>query len=179
MAASADVVNKALIEIFETVPEYDTYGDSEALRISEDTYRVALARLTKTWGDQLLELAEAPPTPLTGRDVSTIDALVEKISGILSLLNGLDRARTLGSEGTRRQALLETDATILKSLEDTSGMMQALDGPRSVSLWLKDNAAPIYRRLGRLSRDISRRNQVLLARRRSSNPDHGPLDRHA
>jgi hypothetical protein len=178
MAASADVVDKALIEIFETVPEYDTYGDPEALRISEDTYRVALARLTKTWGDQLLELAEAPPTPLTGRDVSTIDALVEKISGILSLLNGLQRARTLGTEGARREALLETDAAILKALEDTCRMMHALDGPRSASLWLKDNAAPIYRRLGRLSRDISRRNQVLLTRRRSPSSDFGAADRH-
>ena len=109
MAASADVVNKVLIEIFESVPEYDDYGDPDAIRAGEDTYRVALARLTKNWGDQLLELAEEPPTPLTGHDVHTIDALVENIAAIITQLNDLDRARTLGRTGVRRRALSEAE----------------------------------------------------------------------
>lgn len=179
MAAGADVVNKALIEIFESVPEYDDYGDPDAIRIGEDTYRVALGRLAKAWGDQLLELAEEPPTPLTGRDVHTIDALVEKISAIIVQLNDLDRARTLDRAGLRHRALLEADAAILKSLEETSRMMQALSAPRSASLWLKDNAAPIYRRLRRLGRDIARRNQVLRARRQPWRDDSVSVDHHA
>ena len=43
--------------------------------------------------------------------------------------------------------------------------MQDLDRPRTTSLWLKDNAAAIYRRLRRIGRDVARRNQVLRARR--------------
>lgn len=165
MAATADVVSKTLIEIFESVPEYADYDDPEAIRQSEDAYRIALGYLTKTWGEQLLEIAEEPPTPLTSHDLHTIDALVEKVSAVITQLNDLDRARTLGSGEQRRTALRETDAAILKALEETSRMMQGINGPRSVSLWLKANAAPIYRRLYRLSRDIARRNQVLRARR--------------
>ena len=152
MVASAGVVSEALIDIFESVPEYDEYVDPEAIRPSEDAYRIAVARLAKTWGDQLLELAEEPPTPLTGQDVHTIDTLVEKISAVLTQLNDLDRARTLATSGTRRRALQEADAAILKALEETSRRMHELNGPRSVNLWLKDNAAAIYRRLRRLGR---------------------------
>mgnify|MGYP001818480785 FL=1 len=165
MTASADVVSRALINIFESVPEYDAYGDPESIRLSEDAYRVAVAQLTKTWGDQLLELAESPPTPLTGRDVHTIDALVEKITAVITQLNDLDRARTLASTGPRHRALQDADAAILSALEVTSRRMQDLNGPRNPSLWIKDNAAAIYRRLRRLSRDIALRNQVLRARR--------------
>lgn len=165
MNASADVVSESLIGIFESIPEYEAYADPESIRICEDAYRIAVARLTKTWGDQLLELAEAPPTPLTGHDVHTIDALVEKISAVITQLNDLESARTLAAAGHRHRALLESDAAILKALEGTSRRMQELSGPRSASLWLKDNAAAIYRHLRRLSRDIARRNQVLRARR--------------
>ena len=179
MAASAGVVSEALIDIFESVPEYDAYGDPEAIRLSEDCYRIAVARLAKTWGDQLLELAEAPPTPLTGHDVHTIDTLVEKITAILTQLNDLDRARTLSASGTRHRALLEADAAILKALEDTSRRMQGLNGPRSASLWLKDNAPAIYRRLRRLGRDIALRNQVLRARRHPWRDDAPTAGHHA
>jgi hypothetical protein len=165
MAASADVVSEALIEIFESIPEYDAYGDPESIRLSEDAYRIALARLTKTWGDQLLELAESRPTPLTGRDVHTLDALVEKISAVITQLNDLDRSRALAASGPRHCALLEADAAILKALEETSRRMQELYGPRNPSLWIKDNAAPIYRRLRRVGRDVALRNQILRARR--------------
>ena len=179
MAASADVVNKVLIEIFESVPEYDDYGDPDAIRAGEDTYRIALARLTKTWGDQLLELAEEPPTPLTGHDIHTIDALVENISAIITQLNDLDRARTLGRAGVRYHALRESDAAILKSLDDASRMMQALNGPVSASMWLKANAAPIYRRVCRLGRDIARRNQVLRSRPHPWRYDSDSFDNRA
>lgn len=165
MAAAADVVSKTLVEIFESVPEYADYDDPEVIRQSEDAYRIALGHLTKTWGEQLLELAEQPPTPLTSHDVHTIDALVEKVSAVISQLNDLDRARTLGPGEQRHAALRESDAAILKALEEMSRMMLGIGGPRSVTLWLKANAAPMYRRLHRLSRDIGRRNQVLRARR--------------
>ena len=165
MAAAADVVSKVLIEIFESVTEYVNYDDPEAIRQSEDAYRIALAHLAKTWGEQLLELAEEPPTPLTSHDVQTIDALVEKVSAVISQLNDLDRARTLGPGEQRHTALRESDAAILKALEEMAHMMLGLNGPRGVTLWLKANAAPMYRRLYRLSRDIARRNQVLRARR--------------
>lgn len=165
MVASAGVVNESLIDIFECVPDYARYGDPAAIREDEDAYRIAVARLAKSWGDQLLELAEAPPTPLTGRDVHTLDALVEKISAVITQLNDLDRARTLAVSGMRHLALLEADAAILRALEETSRRMQELNRPRSASLWIKDNAAPIYRRLRRLGQEIALRNQVLRALR--------------
>jgi hypothetical protein len=165
MAASADVVDKTLIDIFESVPEYGAYADPDSIRLFEDAYRIALARLTKTWGDQLLELAEDPPTPLTGRDVHTIDALVERISAVITQLNDLDEARALATSGTRCRALQQADAAILKALEETSRRMQELGGARSPSLWIKAHAGPIYKRLRRLDRDVALRNQVLRARR--------------
>lgn len=177
MAASADVVSKSLIGIFACVPDYGTYSDPEAIRRSEDAYRIALATLAKAWGDQLLEIAESPPSPLTGRDLHMLDALVEKVGAMIAQLNDLDRARTLGEGGRRREALCESDAAILKAMEEISRRMQTISGPRSVTLWLKDNAAPVYRRLRRLGGDIARRNQVLRARRhpwRDDSPSLGP-----
>lgn len=177
MVASADVVSRTLVEIFDSVPDYESYTDPEAIRTGEEAYRMALGKLAKNWGDQLLEIAEEPPTPLTSRDVHTLDALIEKVSAFLSQLNDLDRARTLGTRGRRQAALRESDAAILKSVEETSRRMQTINGPRNISLWLKDNAAPVYRRLRRLGADLARRNQVLRARRhpwREDSPGHGP-----
>ncbi|RKZ13398.1 hypothetical protein DRQ32_01690 [bacterium] len=165
MSSSADVVSKNLIEIFGCVPDYDTYTDPEAIRCSEDAYRVALALLAKSWGDQLLEIIEQPPSPLTSREVHTLDALIGKVSAVINQFNDLDRTRTLGPHGRRHTALGECDATILKAVEETARRMQQISGPRNINLWLKDNAAPVYRRLRRLGEDIARRNQVLRARR--------------
>jgi hypothetical protein len=178
MVATADVVSRSLIEIFECVPEYAHYDDPETIRRSEDAYRIALCYLTKTWGEQLLEIAEEPPTPLTSHDLHTIDALVEKVSAVIAQLNDLDRAQTLGSGERRRDALRETDAAILKALEELSRMMHGINGPRSFSLWLRTNAAPIYRRLYRLSREIARRNQVLRARRHPWRQDSPSIGSH-
>lgn len=165
MGATAGVVSKNLIEVFESVPEYALYDDPDAVRLGEDAYRVAVGRLTKHWGDQLLELAEAPPTPITGRDLNVIDALVERVSAVINQLNDLDRARVVEHDGMRSEALRVADAAILKALEEISRLMRGISGPRTASLWLKDSAAPIYRRLRRLDRDIARRNQILRARR--------------
>jgi hypothetical protein len=178
MASTADVVSKTLIEIFDSVPEYADYDDPEAIRQSEDAYRIALGHLAKRWGEQLLEIAEEPPTPLTSHDVHTIDALVEKVSAVIAQLNDLDRARTLGARGQRRAALRESDAAILKALEEMSRMMLGINGPRSVTLWLKANAAPMYRRLHRLGRDIAQRNQVLRARRHPWRHDSPSIGNH-
>ena len=178
MGATADVVSKTLIEIFESVPEYADYDDPEAIRQSEDAYRIAIGQLTKTWGEQLLELAEEPPTPLTSHDVHTIDALVEKVSAVITQLNDLDRARTLGPGEQRHMALRESDAAILKALEEMSRIMLGINGPRSATLWLKASAAPLYRRLHRLSRDLAKRNQVLRAHRHPWRHDSPQIGNH-
>lgn len=179
MSATADVVSRSLIEIFESVPEYADYGDPETMRSGEDAYRIAVGQLAKHWGDQLLDLAETPPTPLTGRDVHVIDALVEKVGAVIGQLDDLDRARILDHEGPRSEALRAADAGILKALEEISRLMLGINGPRSASLWLKDSAAPIYRRLRRLGRDIARRNQVLRARRAPWRQDAPPVSPRA
>lgn len=178
MRSSADVASGCLIEVFDKVPDYSSYVDPDAIRPGEDGYRVAVGRLAKYWGDQLLEIAEDPPTPITGHDVHTLDILVETISALITQLNDLDRARPLESGSARDEALRIADASILKGLEETARLMGELVGPRTVSLWVRHHAGPVYRRLRRLGRDFARRNQVLRARRAPWAADHPAVRLH-
>jgi hypothetical protein len=177
MASSADVVSKALIDVFESVPEYANYDRPESIRRNEDRFRLAVGRLTKAWGDQLLELAEEPPTPLTSRDIQTLDALVETVTAVIEQLDDLDRARSLRAGEGRHEALRRADAGILRALEETSRLMDSLSRSRSASLWIRANAAPVYRRLRRLGRDVALRNHVLRARRHPWRDDSPSLGR--
>lgn len=162
MTASAAVVSTRLIDVFDHVPEYTDYDCEDVVKELESEYRVALGRLAKAWGDSLLDLAEHPRAPLTKRETRTIDALLERISEVFEQLNTFERVALPASEWKRREALKLADSTILHTLEETAELMRSLQPARGASLWLNHHAAPMYRRLRRLSKMLERRNRVLI-----------------
>jgi hypothetical protein len=161
MTASAAVVSAKLIELFDNVPEYVDYDCDEVVKDFESDYRIALGRIAKSWGDQLLDLAEHPASPLTRNETKTIDALLERISEVFEQLNTFEEVRVPADDTDRRETLRLVDGSILHAIEETASLMCGLQSKHAASLWLHDRAGKMYRRLRRLARELRRRNQVL------------------
>lgn len=171
---AAAVVSSMMVEVFHHVPEYLDYDHADSVRDGESNYRVALGRVAKAWGDQLLDLAENPGTGLTRTETRTIDALLERISEIFAQLNMFDLTELSADDTERRLELREADGSILDTVEEGSALMRDLRMTQGASLWLHDNAGAMYRRLRRLARQIQHRNAVLggipESRRSASSP---------
>lgn len=161
MTANAAVVSVKLVELFDTIPDYVDYDSSDVVRDLESDYRVALGRVAKEWGDQLLDLAENPPTPLTRNESRTIDALLERISEIFQELNTFRDTRLPINDEDRRLQLRRSDSAILRCIEQNAILMHGLQPHDGGSLWLHGHANAMYRRLRRLVRELHRRNKVL------------------
>lgn len=176
---AAAVVSSMMVEVFHHVPEYLDYDHADSVRHGESNYRVALGRVAKAWGDQLLDLAENPGTGLTRTETRTIDALLERISEIFAQLNAFDPTELSVDDSQRRVDLREADGSILDTVEEGSALMRDLRMTQGASLWLHDHAGAMYRRLRRLTRQLEHRNAVLggrpQPRQRASRP--GPESR--
>ncbi len=172
MTASAAVASAELVEVFDTVPEYVDYDSVDAVREFETDYRVALGRITKAWGDALLDVAERPIAPLTQKEIRTIDALLERLSDVFEQLNDFERTRIRADEIGRREALREADARILRTLEETADFVHELHPSRAPSLWLQRRGGMVYRRLRRLAQQLRARNQVLRGWKKPRSESH-------
>ena len=158
---AAAVVSNLMIDVFHHVPEYRDYHRADSVRDGESNYRVALGRVAKAWGDQLLDLAENPSTGLTRTEARTIDALLERISEVFAQLNAFDLAELDSDDHQRRTELREADGTILDTVEEGAALMRDLRMTQGASFWLHDHAGAMYRRLRRLARQLEYRNAVL------------------
>jgi hypothetical protein len=161
MTANAAVVSTKLVELFDTVPDYLDYECEEAVRDTESDYRVALGRVAKAWGDQLLELAEHPPSPLTRNERQTIDILLNLIGQVFRELNTFQDTFLPPGDRRRRLRLRRSDGTILRCMEQSVRLMDALHPRDGAALWLHGSASGMYRRLRRLTRELHRRNELL------------------
>lgn len=164
MTASAAVVSTQLIDLFDHVPEYQDYDCPDVVKELEADYRVAMGRVTKAWGDALLDLAERPRSPLTKQELRTIDALLDRITEIFDQLNTFEQTRLPAKATERRERLRVADGSILKTIEEAAQLIAALQPSRGVSLWLNENAAPMYRRLRRITKELRVRNRVLIGK---------------
>lgn len=158
---AAAVVSSQMVDVFHHVPEYRDYDHADSVRDGESHYRVALGRVAKAWGDQLLDLVENPRTGLTRTETRTIDALLERISEVFAQLNAFDLSEFRSDDTRRRMQLREADGAILDTVEEGSALMRDLRLTQGASLWLHDHAGAMYRRLRRLARQLERRNAVL------------------
>ena len=163
MTANAAVVSTKLVELFDTVPDYLDYECEEAVRDTESDYRVALGRVAKAWGDQLLDLAEHPPSPLTRNERRTIDTLLNLIGQVFRELNSFQDTYLPPGDRRRRLRLRRSDGAILRCVEQSVRVMDALQTRDGPALWLHGNASGMYRRLRRLTRELHRRNELLAA----------------
>jgi hypothetical protein len=161
MSAAATIVSTDLIELFDTVPDYLEYQSPQSIMDLESDYRVALGRLAKTWGDQLLELAERPSVPLSSEDAEALDSLLARISDVFEQLNAFRGAVFDPENSAGRQRLRVSDAQILHTVESTMSLLAELDPARGPGIWIEMHGAPFQRRLLRLSRELRRRNRLL------------------
>jgi len=161
MSATATIVSIDLVELFDTVPDYVEYRSPESIKDLEADYRIALGRLAKGWGDQLLDLAERPSVPLRQEDAQTIDTLLARISEIFEQLNSFRGAVFDPENPVGQQRLRVSDGQILHAVESTIGLLAQLDPASGPGLWLEAHAADFQRRLMRLSRELRRRNGLL------------------
>lgn len=158
---AAAVVSSQMVDVFHHVPEYLDYDHADSVRDGESQYRVALGRVAKAWGDQLLDLVENPRSGLTRTETRTIDALLERISEVFAQLNAFDLEAFEKGDTQRRLQLREADGSILDTVEEGSALMRDLRLTQGTSLWLHDHAGAMYRRLRRLARQLEHRNAVL------------------
>ena len=161
MTASAAVVSGKLIELFDNVPEYFNYDCDEVVKDLESDYRIALGKVAKAWGDQILDLAEHPASPLTRNEARTIDALLERISEVFEQLNTFVIVELTSDDDELREHLRKVDGQILHAVEEMATLMWELQTKRGASLWLNERAGKMYRRLRRLARELRHRNRVL------------------
>jgi hypothetical protein len=188
MSATATIVSTDLVELFDTVPDYFEYQSPESIKDLEADYRIALGRLAKGWGDQLLDMAERPSVPLSQEDAQAIDTLLERISDVFEQLNSFRGAVFDPENEVGRQRLQVSDGQILQTVESTICVLGALDPANGPCQWLDDHAGGFQRRLRRLSRELRRRNRLLRGHetrdsaRRSARPSRdsktSPPDRH-
>ena len=161
-ARAAAVVPDALVDVFEHVPEYSGYDSPDFVQSCESDFRISLGRVIKSWGDQLLDLAERPDTPLSQADMHAIDVLLSAIGDLFDQLNRFRSTRVTPRERLRRESLRRADAAIIELMEETSLVMRELRAQRLGTRWLHDHADDLTDRLHSLTRRLRRRNEVLL-----------------
>ena len=161
MPASATLVSTDLVELFDTVPEYAEYGDADSIQNLEADYRIALGRLAKSWGDQLLDVAEHPLVPLSQQETRAIDTLLERISEIFEQLNSFQISRCTKDDPKAEERMRHSDAQIISAAESATWMLHQLQSKVTCSEWLQSQGPGLQRRLRRLSRELRRRNRVL------------------
>ncbi len=174
MSASATIVSSDLVELFDTVPDYQDYSSPESIKDFEADYRIALGRLAKGWGDQLLDLAEHPSVPLSHEDAQAIDTLLERISEVFEQLNAFRAPAFDPNSEVGRQRLQVSDGQILHTVESAIGDLSHLNPASGPCQWLDAHAGDFQRRLRRLSRELRRRNRLLRGLDSSDSTRHAP-----
>lgn len=161
MPATATLVSTDLVELFDTVPEYEEYRSTDTIQNLEADYRIALGRLAKSWGDQLLDVAERPMVPLSQEEARAIDTLLERISEIFEQLNSFRISRCTGDDAEAELRMRRSDAQIMSAAESATRILHELHPNAACGHWLQTQGGSLQRRLRRLSRELRRRNRVL------------------
>ena len=162
-ARAAAILPEALVDVFEHVPEYRDYEDSDAVKSSESEFRISLGRVIKAWGDQLLDVAENRSTPLSRQELESIDVILGEIAELFDQLNRFQPTRLTAGERARRDRLRRADARIIAIMEEADRSIQLLRDRRRAARWLDDEAASMAQSLQALVTGLERRNDVLLA----------------
>lgn len=168
-ARSARALPLPLTELLERVPDYRDYGRPGRAERQEAPWRLGVARAVKRYGDRLMGVAEVEG-PLGGTESHAVDMLVSRVGDVVQQLSVRGECWVRpGDRGTRRE-LAVLDRRILSRLEDLLDRQVGLGRRVPVTTWLHAHAAPCYRQLRRLRRDVQRRNELLLVQGELSLP---------
>jgi hypothetical protein len=160
MAQAARTSTAELVRVLERLPHYDLYLSGEKAIELESSYRVGVGRMVKSWGDQLLDIAEEKPRMLSRQQTGMIDNLLQEISEIFRVLNQLGELQPF-EDPRRVQSARQCDARLLASLDEAHRLIQRLRQREFSGVWVEQNFKPFYRKLRHIERLLARRNRLL------------------
>lgn len=161
-ARAAAIAPDTLVDVFEHVPEYSEYTEPESVKSNESEYRISLGRVIKSWGDQLLDVAENAPAPLTRQEMHSLDQILAGIADLFDELNRFEPTQLIESERARLDRLHRADAMIIALLEESQRIIEPLGVKRNTDQWFVERAEEMTRSLHALATGLERRNDVLL-----------------
>lgn len=150
-----------MASLIRRMPDYASYGARSEAASEERVWRLALGRLLKDCGDQLLRVVELNAQIITDEQHDTIDALIERISGIFRRLN---REGAVCLPAERRAAIAELeelDLRLLVLLEESLALTAALARDARSSSWFAREAVRLGRDLAALGDAAEERNLLL------------------
>ncbi len=161
MVGAARVSFPEMPWIIGRLPHYDRYESREAAAEAESSYRIALGRMLKECGDQLLKVVEREPNLITGEQHDVIDALVDAIGMILRRLNrqGVICLREGGDDTIAE--LEELDLRLILLLEEALASTAGFTCAAVARGWFQREALRLSRRLSEFARTAEERNFLL------------------
>ncbi|NNM32152.1 MAG: hypothetical protein HKO53_03760, partial [Gemmatimonadetes bacterium] len=114
---AASVSPTEIASVLDALPDYSRYFQADRAHDEESPYRLALGRVAKDWGDQLLDIIEAKPTPLNHAQINLVDALLQGIGEIFRALNANGEIAPETLDARTMRALRRCDGELLTSLE--------------------------------------------------------------
>jgi len=160
MSGTARVSIDRIVHVLDAIPNYREYRRDEVAAERETSYRLALGRAVKAWGDLLLDLADQQPRTLSRVQAGMVDTLLEGIGEVFHTLNEVQELRSVGGVETE-SALVECDLQLLQLLEQAHLLVNRLRQREFSGVWLEENAKPLYRTLRRMERVLQSRNDAL------------------
>ena len=160
MAQAARTSTAELVRVLERLPHYDLYQSGDKAIELESSYRVGVGRMVKSWGDQLLDIAEEKPRMLSRQQTGLIDNLLQEISEIFRVLNQLGALQPF-EDPRRVQSARHCDARLLNSLDEAHRLMLRLRQREFSGVWVEQNFKPFIRQLRHIERLLARRNRLL------------------
>lgn len=161
MARSARTLPSSLTEVLEQIPDYRDYGRPGRAESHEAPWRLGVARAVKRYGDRLLGVAELEG-PLGASESHAVDMLLSRVGDAVQQLSVRGECWLRPGDRAARRELAVLDRRILARLEELLSRQVGLGRRVPVTPWLHAHAAPCYRQLRRLRRDIKARNEILL-----------------
>ena len=160
MSRSAKISPSDLVHVLERLPEYRDYDEGERAQELESSYRVGVGRMVKSWGDQLLDIAEHSPRALSRNHAALIDNLLEEIGEIFRVLNTMGTLDPFENE-KQAESTRRCDSRLLESLDEAQRLVSRLQQREFSGVWIEQNAKPLIRQLQHIERLLSRRNKLL------------------
>jgi hypothetical protein len=161
MVQAARVGLVELTGVIGQLPSYQGYDRRAEADASESGFRLALGRMLKECGDQLLNIVEKQPNLITSEQHDVIDALVDALGVILRRLNRQGLIRLRGGADDTIAELEELDLRLLLLLEEALSLAAELARCAGVTCRFQAEALRLSRRLAEFGKLAESRNFLL------------------
>jgi len=161
MDGAATVGFAELASVIRNMPDYASYDRAAEAVAEERGWRLALGRLLKECGDQLLRVVELHPQLITDEQHDTIDALVERLGSIFRRLNRHGEILLPRDDRAAVAELEEIDLRLLVLLEEALALTAVLARDVRSSSWFTREAPRLSRDLAAFGEATEARNLLL------------------